>query len=81
MRMYVETLHKIDFEDMNFQTWIPEAKDRNIWGKRVEYYLNLQGGFYSTNNRYSLKSYSCLQNKTLIMKTQDRSIEKGSYYY
>lgn len=61
---YAETLRKLGFDNTNFQTWMEEAKDRNIWAKRIEHYLNLPAGSYS-RNKYSLKSFSDLQNKNI----------------
>ena len=57
---YVETLKNLGFEkECKFETWMTEAKNRKIWGTRVEYFLGLPEGSYSRTN--ARKSYAELR--------------------
>ena len=50
---YACTLKKLGYtedKDFSFKTWMTHARDRNIWSKRVEYFLSLPKGAYSRKN-------------------------------
>ena len=49
---YVSTLQKLGYTDknMNFNIWMFDARDRNIWKKRVESFLSLPEGSYARKN-------------------------------
>ena len=62
---YVKTLHTLGFKNTDFNSWMTEANNRKIWGKRVEHFLGLPEGSYSRSNAKNkaaaLKSYTDLQ--------------------
>ena len=48
---YVSTLETLGFySNFEFSDWMKEARDRNIWSKRVEHFLNLPEGTYCRTN-------------------------------
>ena len=48
---YVSTLEKIDFYDnLKFNDWMNIARDRKLWGSRIEHFLSLPEGSYSRTN-------------------------------
>ena len=61
---YEKTLHTLGFENTNFESWMKEARDRKIWSKRVEQFLNFPEDSYCRSNSYSLKSFVELQIST-----------------
>ena len=50
------------FKNSDFESWMPEAKNRDIWSTRVEYFLNLPPGTYTRSNakciHASLRTYT-----------------------
>ena len=50
------------YECLKFSDWMKKARDRKIWSKRVEYYLNLPEGTYCRSNAVhqeaALKKYT-----------------------
>ena len=58
---YVRTLEILGFKNSDFESWMPEAKDRDIWSTRVEHFLNLPPGTYTRSNakckHASLRTY------------------------
>ena len=48
---YVSTLEKLGFSNnINFNEWMTIARDRKLWGSRVEHFLSLPEGTYSRTN-------------------------------
>ena len=48
---YVSTLETLGFSgNFEFSDWMKEARDRKIWSKRIEYFLNLPEGTYCRTN-------------------------------
>ena len=62
MGTYVRTLETLGFKNSDFESWMPEAKNRDIWSTRVEYFLNLPPDKYTRSNakcvHASLRTYT-----------------------
>ena len=62
---YACTLQKLGYTDnknLSFNEWMTHARNRNLWGNKIEYFLSLPKGAYSRSNAVNqaagLRSFS-----------------------